>query len=83
MNNKLLPLILILFTFICIICNSNTQNDIIFKEVQYTVSSGETLWSIAQQYCPEGMDIREYIYKLNISPEIYAGQTITILEEVK
>ncbi len=78
-----LPLILILIAFICIICNSDTPTEYVFKEVQYTVSSGETLWSIAKQYCPEGMDIRDYIYRLHISPEIYAGQTITILEEVK
>jgi hypothetical protein len=74
----LIILLLIALTFKTI--NTTEHN---FKEIEYTVAYGETLWSIAEDYCPEDMDIREYIDKLHISPNIYEGQTITILEEVK
>lgn len=81
---KILSIILISTLIIFIACNLDTpKNSHTFKEIEYSVSNGETLWSIAREYCPEDMDIREYIHKLNISPEIYEGQTIIILEEVK
>lgn len=83
MNKNALPILIILITLIALLSGTAQTKEYVFKEVQYTVSAGETLWSIAKQYCPEDMDIRDYIYKLGISPEIYAGQTITILEEVK
>lgn len=80
-NKALITLIVILilaFTIKTINTSSYT-----FREIEYTVARGETLWSIAEDYCPEDMDIREYIDRLHISPDIYEGQTIIILEEVK
>lgn len=32
--------------------------------ITVTVQSGDTLWSIAQQYCDDNYDIREYIYNI-------------------
>ena len=48
-----------------------------------TIQSGDTLWSIAEEYAPAGTDIRDYIYEVcdrnNIkSGEIVQGQEITI-----
>lgn len=49
----------------------------------YTVKIGDTLWNIASEACPEGMDVREYIHEVskmngiedgNIRP----GQTIEL-----
>ena len=58
--------------------------------MQYTVSKGERLWDIAEQYKRPDQDIREYIYeikKLNNmeNSTIYEGQELTIIiyEEVK
>ncbi|MCH5186312.1 MAG: LysM peptidoglycan-binding domain-containing protein [Oscillospiraceae bacterium] len=34
------------------------------KTETYTVSSGDTLWSIASEYCPSNMDKRDYISEL-------------------
>ena len=31
----------------------------------YTVKSGDTLWNIASEACPEGMDVREYIHEIS------------------
>ena len=47
-----------------------------------TVHSGDTLWGISEGYCPEYMDIREYISDLmrrnGIGAEIYPGQIIEV-----
>ena len=49
---------------------------------EYVITSKETLWSIAESYAPEGMDIREYIYIIqqdnDIESTVYANQVITI-----
>lgn len=51
--------------------------------IDYTITPGETLWSIAGEYTPNSKDVRETIYeikKLNnmTTSNIYAGQTIKI-----
>ncbi|GEM_PF-1867092 len=50
---------------------------------QHVVLAGDTLWAIARSHAPEGMDIREYIYKLkNLNAMeqsvIYEGQVILL-----
>lgn len=32
-----------------------------FAPVRVAVQTGETAWSIAGRYCPEGVDLREYL----------------------
>lgn len=49
----------------------------------YVVMAGDTLWSIADEFCPEGVDKREYIDDLRVhnridSAAIYPGQEIEI-----
>jgi nucleoid-associated protein YgaU len=50
-----------------------------------TIKSGDTLWSIAQEYKPADISIRQYIAEIteinDISPgEIYPGQIISITQ---
>lgn len=58
-----------------------------FETTTYCVDRGETLWSIAKQYCPDDMDIRDYI-KLIINENelttttLQPGQILTVFEEV-
>ena len=33
-----------------------------YELTNYIVRTGDTLWSIAEKYAPDDMDIREYIY---------------------
>jgi len=51
--------------------------------LDYTIKSGETLWSIASNYRPENMSIQEYIYNLreynNCGCIIYPNQVIQVL----
>ena len=56
------------------------------KIISYTVSNGETLWSIAEEYKAENEDPRQYIYdikKLNNmdNSNIYEGQILQIIKE--
>ena len=49
----------------------------------YTVKSGDTLWNIASEACPEGMDVREYIHEISKmngidDGSIRPGQTIEL-----
>lgn len=49
----------------------------------YTVKSGDTLWNIASEACPEGMDVREYIHEISKmngidDGRIRPGQTIEL-----
>lgn len=51
--------------------------------VDYRVKSGDTLWTIAENYIPEGKDIREYIYNIKKINDldnsmIYSGQKLII-----
>ena len=72
------------FIFMSIIPkNTVSAGSIIYEE--YTVSAGETLWSIASEHKNNNKDIREYIYELqelnNIKDcMIYPNQTIKIIK---
>ncbi len=49
----------------------------------YVVHTGDTLWSIAGEYCPEGVDKRDYIDDIVTRNRldgamIYAGQEIEV-----
>ena len=53
-----------------------------YVEDTVVVHKGDTLWGIADMYCPEGMDKREYIRTLEVdndcSANIRAGQVLTV-----
>lgn len=52
--------------------------------ISVNVSSGDTLWDIAETYMPQDMDTREAVYIIkkvnNISSTVRDGQTILIPE---
>lgn len=61
------------------------QNDWLkdYNTTDIYVGSGETLWTIAEEYVTDDIDIRDYIYevqKLNNmkSSNVYEGDIITI-----
>ena len=53
-----------------------------YCEETVTVRSGDTLWGIADAYCPEDMDKREYIRAIEADNEctsaIKAGDVLTV-----
>lgn len=67
MNTKLnIAGILVIAALICGAASQMTEhvrdkpNEVIVTDA-YEVRSGDTLWSIADKYCPDGMDKRDYI----------------------
>lgn len=53
-----------------------------YSEETVTVQSGDTLWGIADAYCPEDMDKRDYVHMLEVDngcgADIMAGQILTV-----
>ena len=48
--------------------------------INYIVTTGETLWSIAKEYTPDSKDIRQTIKEVNnmTNSNIYVGQVIKV-----
>lgn len=65
-----------------------TMDGIEWREETYRVQAGDSLWTISCNYCPEGVDCREWIDEiraLNDLPDsiIHPGQTLIVLAPVK
>lgn len=55
-----------------------------WKETTYKVQAGDSLWAIASEYCPEGVDRREWIDEIRAlngldDSMIHPGQRLTVL----
>ena len=55
-----------------------------WKEKDYRVQAGDSLWAIASEYCPDGVDRREWISEVKALNDIddsiiHPGQRITVL----
>lgn len=60
MRNGIIAMLLIVVVIIAI--RLSNKEDKGYELTNYIVRAGDTLWSIAETYAPEDMDIREYIY---------------------
>lgn len=61
-----------------------TMNRIEWDEETYIVKSGDTLWEIADRYCPDIVDKREWIAEVKElndlgSSTLHPGQMLTVL----
>lgn len=62
---------------------STADSSTIQEYIEVKISSGDTLWSIAETYMPDSQDIRRSVYelcKINdiTASELYAGMTVTV-----
>ena len=60
MRNGIITILLIVIVIIAIRLSNKEEKR--YELTNYIVRTGDTLWSIAETYAPEDMDIREYIY---------------------
>lgn len=60
MRNMIAVILLIVIVITAIRLSSKEDKG--YELTNYIVRTGDTLWSIAETYAPEDMDIREYIY---------------------
>ncbi len=78
-----LLVVAVLATAVIAIVTSGTNYD--FEEMSYTVDYGDSLWRIANDFCPKSMDKREYIDLIiernNLSDvTLYPGQFLVVLQ---
>lgn len=65
--------LIISMTFGLLIGSFNASGSTKHTYETITIQSGDTLWSIAEEYAPEGQDIRDYIYEICDRNNIKAG----------
>jgi len=81
MRNMIAVILLIVIVTTAIRLSSKEDKG--YELTNYIVRTGDTLWSIAETYAPEDMDIREYIYFIEEDNEltnkiIYPNMNLTI-----
>lgn len=79
----LVLLIVVSILVLSLACRS-TLDRIEWHEEVYRVQSGDSLWAISGQYCPDSVDRREWIEEVQnlnglTSSFIYPGQRLTVL----
>lgn len=84
MKEKRLIIAICLMLLIAIVgigCKADVQT----KRITYIVQPNDTLWDIATEYCPKGMNKNEYIFNLKkanaIQGYIQPGDHLEILVE--
>lgn len=86
MRKRAKALLLLAFILLSINIHSKAEAKATPKQyelIDYTITRGETLWSIAKKYTPNDKDVRQTIYEIqkenNLETAfIYEGQQIQI-----
>lgn len=86
MREKTLVILLCLTLIIAI--GISCRADVQIEQCEYVVKPGDTLWEIATEFAPKGMDKREYIFNIKRNnglerSDIYPGMVLEIVKEVK
>lgn len=71
-----------------VVAKTRSNPDELFNtasKTTYVVKPGDTLWEIAMQYCPDGINLDRYIDHISdennlTSSTIYVGQHLTVFE---
>ena len=79
---KMLAVVAFTIGLVVMVATSYPKTEVVGTGL-YVVRQGDTLWSIAETYAPNSMDLREYVYLLKehndgITDILYVGQEINI-----
>ena len=83
-KTRFITSITVIIMFLVLIFSfTNAKENVIYED--YTVTVGDTIWSIASENKKDGQDVREYIYQLQKvngldDCMIYPNQTIKIIK---
>lgn len=87
-ENLTAALVLVILLIGCIvllvIAIQPTMNKVEWEEEIYIVKSGDTLWEIADLYCPDIVDKREWVEEVKelnglYNSTVHPGQKLTVL----
>lgn len=91
-NPVIATLLLVALIAFCIlvlnVAGSPTLDRVEWCEETYRVQRGDSLWTVSRDYCPENVDRREWIDKVQslnglTSDLIYPGQELLVLVPVE
>lgn len=82
-SKALMLMFLVIFSVSIINFSLSVNSEDRYGVKAVTVESGDTLWSIAKEHKPDGIDIGEYVYEISKSngignSPICVGQTIYV-----
>ena len=93
LNNPLITVLLLLVLIaacflVLALVGRPTMDRVEWREETYRVQSGDSLWTISREYCPDEVDRREWIDAVQTrngltSSFIYPGQRLTVLVPVE
>lgn len=81
----LLLIVLIAASFLVLsLAGQSTMGRVEWQEESYRVQSGDSLWAISYEYCPDDVDRREWVEEVRTingltSSVIHPGQQLTVL----
>lgn len=84
-TNIIVAILCFVLIFLILAC---CRTEVQTAPVEYVVKSGDTLWSIADEYAPESMSKGEYIFNIKHknalkTSDIYPGMVLEIEKAVE
>ena len=77
----LLSALVLNFIIFGVLFPNSTSADFEAAPVKVTVRRGDSIWSIAEEYCPEGEDLRNFVYEIK-KENLLSGSALAIGQKI-